>query len=167
MDENTFLRFFQTLDERQARLCAAERALAIGRGGITLVSRGFRFSSRSWSRRRPGVRWTSCGGPPSRRPTWPGSCLIARSIYLRALVGARAVPVSPFLVSFDEHDAGLFRNYAIPDDNATPTEAQVAELVAVFTGRSRTPRLECCPPQAVPRGRAATRWISSPSGGYR
>jgi transposase len=39
LDEETFLRFFQTLDERQARLCAAERALAVGRGGITLVSR--------------------------------------------------------------------------------------------------------------------------------
>ncbi|HEY8691421.1 MAG TPA: ISAzo13 family transposase [Chloroflexota bacterium] len=39
MDEDTFLRFFRTLDERQARLCAAERALAVGRGGITLVSR--------------------------------------------------------------------------------------------------------------------------------
>jgi hypothetical protein len=39
LDEETFLRFFRTLDERQARLCAAERALAIGRGGITLVSR--------------------------------------------------------------------------------------------------------------------------------
>jgi hypothetical protein len=38
LDEETFLRFFQTLDERQARLCAAERALAVGRGGITLVS---------------------------------------------------------------------------------------------------------------------------------
>jgi hypothetical protein len=36
LDEETFLRFFRTLDERQARLCAAERALAIGRGGITL-----------------------------------------------------------------------------------------------------------------------------------
>lgn len=39
LDEDRFLRFFRTLDERQARLCAAERALAIGRGGITLVSR--------------------------------------------------------------------------------------------------------------------------------
>jgi hypothetical protein len=39
LDEETFLRFFRTLDERQARLCAAERALAIGRGGITVVSR--------------------------------------------------------------------------------------------------------------------------------
>jgi hypothetical protein len=39
LDEETFLRCFRTLDERQARLCAAERALAMGRGGITLVSR--------------------------------------------------------------------------------------------------------------------------------
>jgi GNAT superfamily N-acetyltransferase len=65
--------------------------------------------------------------------------------YLRALVGARADRVGPFLVSFDDHDAGLFRNYAIPDDGAEPTGAQVAELVAVFTGRSRTPRLEYLP----------------------
>jgi len=39
----------------------------------------------------------------------------------------------------------LFRNYAIPDDGAKPTAAQFAELVAVFTGRSRTPRLEYLP----------------------
>ena len=38
-DEATFLRFFQTLDEHQARLCAAERALALGLGGITRLSR--------------------------------------------------------------------------------------------------------------------------------
>jgi hypothetical protein len=38
-DEDTFLRFFRTLDERQARLCAAERALAFGRGGITRLAR--------------------------------------------------------------------------------------------------------------------------------
>ena len=37
-DEDTFLRFFRTLDERQARLCAAERALALGRGGITRLA---------------------------------------------------------------------------------------------------------------------------------
>jgi hypothetical protein len=39
LDEETFLRFLRTLDEHQARLCAVERALALGRGGITLVSR--------------------------------------------------------------------------------------------------------------------------------
>jgi hypothetical protein len=38
-DEQTFLRFFRTLDERQARLCAAERALALGWGGITRLAR--------------------------------------------------------------------------------------------------------------------------------
>lgn len=38
-DEPTFLRFFRTLDERQARLCAAERALALGWGGITRLAR--------------------------------------------------------------------------------------------------------------------------------
>ncbi len=38
-DEATFLRFFGTLDERQARLCAAERALALGWGGIMRLAR--------------------------------------------------------------------------------------------------------------------------------
>jgi hypothetical protein len=38
-DDATFLRFFGTLDERQARLCAAERALALGWGGITQLAR--------------------------------------------------------------------------------------------------------------------------------
>src|SRR3712207_9477864 len=38
-DEATFLRFFGTLNERQARLCAAERALALGWGGITRLAR--------------------------------------------------------------------------------------------------------------------------------
>ncbi len=36
-DEARFLRFFQTLDEHQARLCAAERALTPGLGGITYL----------------------------------------------------------------------------------------------------------------------------------
>ena len=38
-DEQTFVRFFRTLDEHQARLCAAERALALGWGGITYLRR--------------------------------------------------------------------------------------------------------------------------------
>jgi hypothetical protein len=38
-DEATFLRFFRTLNERQARLCAAERALALGWGGISHLAR--------------------------------------------------------------------------------------------------------------------------------
>ena len=85
-----------------------------------------------------------------------------------ALLSVRAPSlVSPFLVSFDEHDAGLFRNYAIPDDNATPTEAQVAELVAVFTAANVRPRLEYLPGCApdVEHGLLAAGFV--PSGGYR
>lgn len=65
--------------------------------------------------------------------------------YLRALVGARAHRVGPFLASIDKHDAGPFRNYAVPDDGADPTADQIQNLAAVFTDRGRTPRLEYLP----------------------
>ncbi|MEO7193976.1 MAG: GNAT family N-acetyltransferase [Pseudonocardiaceae bacterium] len=65
--------------------------------------------------------------------------------YLRALGGQRVHRVGPFLARFDDHDAGLFRNYAVLDDGADPTPDQVAELVAAFTDRDRTPRLEYLP----------------------
>lgn len=65
--------------------------------------------------------------------------------YLRALVGARAHRVGPFLASIDDHDAGLFRNYAVPDDGANPTPDEIESLAAVFTDRGRTPRLEFLP----------------------
>lgn len=73
--------------------------------------------------------------------------------YLRALVGARAHRVGPFLASIDDHDAGLFRNYAVPDDGADPTPDEIESLAAVFTDRGRTPRLEFLPgpcPRVVP-----------------
>lgn len=50
--------------------------------------------------------------------------------YLRALAGQRAYRVGPFLARLDDHDAGLFRNYAVPDDGADPTPDEVAELIA-------------------------------------
>ena len=65
--------------------------------------------------------------------------------YLRALADQRGHWVGPFLARFDDCDAGLFRNYAVPDDGANPTPNQVAELVAAFTNRDRTPRLEYLP----------------------
>ncbi len=55
---------------------------------------------------------------------------------------AREPTVGPFLASFDDHDAGLFRNYAVPGDGADPTPDQVAELIAAFIDRDRTPQLE-------------------------
>ena len=65
--------------------------------------------------------------------------------YLRALTGGRGQQTGPFLAAFDDHDAGLFRNYAIPDDGARPTLGQVNELIALFTDHDRTPRLEYLP----------------------
>ena len=65
--------------------------------------------------------------------------------YLRALAGARAHRTGPFLSTFDPHDAGRYRNYAVPDDGAEPTADDVAALVAVFADRSRIPRLEYLP----------------------
>lgn len=65
--------------------------------------------------------------------------------YLRALMGPDALRVGPFSVSFDRHDGGLFRNYAVPDDHAQPGPDEVTALVAAFVDRSRIPRLEYLP----------------------
>lgn len=42
--------------------------------------------------------------------------------FLRAAIVRRppAVRIGPFLVSFDDHDDSPFRNYAVPDDGASP-----------------------------------------------
>ena len=56
-----------------------------------------------------------------------------------------AFSVGPFLVSFDEHDPGLFRNYAVPDDHARPTAHDVERLACSFRDRGRVPRLEYLP----------------------
>src|SRR5439155_1941447 len=65
-DEDTFLRFFRTLDERQARLSAAERALALGRGGMTRLAR---VTGLSQPTIRKGVAELRSGAPmlPSGR----------------------------------------------------------------------------------------------------
>lgn len=65
--------------------------------------------------------------------------------YLRALAGPRAHRVGPFLASFDDHDAGPFRNYAVPDDGVDPTRDEVTALITAFTDRLRVPRLEYLP----------------------
>ncbi len=65
--------------------------------------------------------------------------------YLRALNGPRARQVGPFLAAIDDHDAGLFRNYAVPDDGAEPTLNEIETLAAFFTDRGRIPRLEYLP----------------------
>jgi len=62
--------------------------------------------------------------------------------HLRASIAGRAQRVGPFLITFEPDTATPGRNYAIPDDGATPSAADVAELVARFAALERTPRLE-------------------------
>lgn len=50
--------------------------------------------------------------------------------------------VGPFLVTIDEDTTHPFLNYAIPDDGARPTPADVDALAVAFTARGRVPRLE-------------------------
>jgi Rhodopirellula transposase DDE domain len=68
-DEATFLRFFRTLDERQARLCAAERALALGWGGISRLARVTGLARDTIAK---GIAELRAGPPPAggrvRRP---------------------------------------------------------------------------------------------------
>ncbi|MEU4802654.1 GNAT family N-acetyltransferase [Actinosynnema sp. NPDC023587] len=61
---------------------------------------------------------------------------------LRESLRADAERIGPFLVRFDEHGDSVFLNYAVPDEGAAPTAADVADLVAAFRARDRTPRLE-------------------------
>jgi RimJ/RimL family protein N-acetyltransferase/ribosomal protein S18 acetylase RimI-like enzyme len=62
--------------------------------------------------------------------------------HLRASISGRAQRVGPFLVTFEPDTATPGRNYAIPDDGATPDAAEIAALVAHFEALRRTPRLE-------------------------
>ncbi|MEV0583425.1 GNAT family N-acetyltransferase [Nonomuraea sp. NPDC050310] len=69
--------------------------------------------------------------------------------YQRSVAGPRAHRSGPFVIRFDEHDAALPFNYAVPDDGTDPTAEEVAALVETFRDRGRTPRLEYVP-QAAP-----------------
>jgi GNAT superfamily N-acetyltransferase len=50
--------------------------------------------------------------------------------------------IGPFLAGFDEEDDNPFRNYAVPDDGASPDADEIERLVAAFARRKRKPRLE-------------------------
>lgn len=70
--------------------------------------------------------------------------------YLRTLAGRRrdAERVGPFVAAFDPTSDNPFRNYALPDDDATPTPGEVDALIAAFGRRQRQPRLEYVPSAA-------------------
>jgi len=72
------------------------------------------------------------------------------SAYLRASVtlARETVRIGPFLASFSSADPIRFLNYAIPDDGAVPTSADVAALTDAYHQRGRLPRLEYVPAAA-------------------
>ncbi len=64
--------------------------------------------------------------------------------YLRAAAprGRDSERVGPFLATFNRDSDNRYLNYAIPDDGAQPTEADVAALLEAYRTRARLPRLE-------------------------
>ncbi|BAZ15893.1 hypothetical protein NIES4071_77660 [Calothrix sp. NIES-4071] len=50
--------------------------------------------------------------------------------------------IGSFLATFSVHSDNPFLNYAIPDDNAIPSEADVNALITAYKQRLRIPRLE-------------------------
>jgi ribosomal protein S18 acetylase RimI-like enzyme len=68
------------------------------------------------------------------------------SDHIRASVARRgARRVGPFLAGFDAHSDNPWRNYAVPDDGATPSRSDIDALVALFEQQHRIPRLEYVP----------------------
>jgi GNAT superfamily N-acetyltransferase len=68
--------------------------------------------------------------------------------YLRSVVSAGSRDterVGPFLAGFDRDSDHPYLSYAIPDDGAEPTAADVAALRDAFARRNRVPRLEFLP----------------------
>jgi len=96
-DEATFLRFFGTLDERQARLCAAERARALGRGGIARLARVTGLSRQTVRR---GMAELRAGPPPA-----PGRVRRPGAGRKKAEVADPSLPAA-LREAVDEHTAG-------------------------------------------------------------
>ena len=64
--------------------------------------------------------------------------------------------VGPFTVLYDPASSNIWRNYAVPDDGATPDAGDVAALVSWFVAHDRVPRLEYVP-AAAPAAEGALR----------
>ena len=64
--------------------------------------------------------------------------------YLRfaASHGREIERIGPFLATFSIDSENPYLNYAIPDDNATPSPTDLDELIAAYERHSRKPRIE-------------------------
>jgi hypothetical protein len=119
-DDATFLRFFGTLDERQARLGAAERALALGWGGITHLARVTGLSRETI---RKGITELRGGAPLALgRVRRPGGGRKRVEVADPALVSALQAAV-------DDHTGGS------PTDALKWTSKSKANLAAAVAAR--------------------------------
>jgi GNAT superfamily N-acetyltransferase len=86
----------------------------------------------------------------------PSRTELAITAYLRRSIveGRESERIGPFLASFSRTSTNPFLNYAIPDDGADPTAAEVQRLVAAYAARGLRPRLEYLP-GCAPRVEAA------------
>ena len=72
--------------------------------------------------------------------------------------GRETEQIGPFLATFTLDTENPYLNYAIPDDDASPSADDVRRLVAAYRARDRKPRLEYIPavaPAVEPALRAA------------
>jgi N-acetylglutamate synthase-like GNAT family acetyltransferase len=67
--------------------------------------------------------------------------------YLRVAAphGRDHAKVGPFLATFSRDTDNPYLNYAIPDDDSTPSRSDIAALVDAYKARDRKPRLEYIP----------------------
>jgi ribosomal protein S18 acetylase RimI-like enzyme len=67
--------------------------------------------------------------------------------YLRVAAprGREHAQIGPFLATFTRDTDNPYLNYAIPDDDATPSPADVEALVTTYREHDRKPRLEYIP----------------------
>ncbi|MEV5568861.1 GNAT family N-acetyltransferase [Spirillospora sp. NPDC052269] len=70
--------------------------------------------------------------------------------FLRSIPDDRRLRIGPFTAKIDPDDPDWPFNFAVPDDDADPTEDEVKALVTAFRERSRVPRLEYIP-RAAPK----------------
>ena len=64
----------------------------------------------------------------------------------RSIVAGRDTErIGPFLASFSRGTKNRFLNYAIPDDDAAPNPADIADLAEAYEARGLRPRLEFLP----------------------
>jgi hypothetical protein len=118
------LRFFATLNERQARLCAAERALALGRGGITRLAQVTGLS----------VQTIRKGIAELRAPTAPADVLPpGRS--RRAGGGRKKVEVATPEVLTAVREIVAASTAGSPEDALRWTSTSKAKVAAALEGR--------------------------------